>query len=283
MFRRLSNSWELIQASARVLRADKELIVFPLISSIALLIVTASFFVPLLAVGGGFEASEATGPLGYVVLFLFYVVQYTVIFFFNSALVGAAMIRLDGGDPTVGDGFRIALKRLGPIIGYAVIAATVGMILRTMSERSGAIGRFVIGLVGMAWNLATFLVVPVLVTNDVSPMAAIKRSASVLKKTWGEQVVGNAGIGFAFVLAYLVLGIVAIPLVALGASAGQPILLGAIIACIVVVFLLLALINASLSGIYSAALYRFATTGESEGFDGAILRDAFAPKAGRSG
>ncbi len=277
MMRKLSNSWQLIQASASVLRADKELVVFPLISSIALIIVTASFFVPVFALGDGI-ASESFEILGYVLLFLFYVVQYTVIFFFNSALVGAAMIRLDGGDPTVSDGFRIAFKRFGAILGYAVIAATVGMFLRAVSERSGTLGRIVIGLVGMAWNLATFLVVPVLVTSDVSPIAAVKKSASILKKTWGEQVVGNAGIGFAFFLIYLVLGIVAIPLVVLVGNAGQPILLGVVLTCIVGVFLLLALINASLSGIYSAALYRFATTGESEGFDNAILRDAFAPK-----
>ncbi len=278
MMRKLSNSWRLIQASASVLRADKELIVFPLISSLALIIVTASFFVPVLILGDGFALSESSDLFGYVLLFLFYVVQYTVIFFFNSALVGAAMIRLDGGDPTVGDGFRIAFQRFGSILGYAVIAATVGMILRAVSERSGTLGRLVIGLVGMAWNLATFLVVPVLVTSDVSPLAAVKKSASILKKTWGEQVVGNAGIGFAFFFAYLVLGILAIPLMMLAGSAGQPILLGVVLGCIVLAFILLALINASLSGIYSAALYRFATTGESEGFDNSILRDAFAPK-----
>jgi len=277
MMRKLSNSWQLIQASASVLRADKELVVFPLISSIALIIVTASFFVPVFAMGDGF-ASESFEVLGYILLFLFYVVQYTVIFFFNSALVGAAMIRLDGGDPTVSDGFRIAFKRFGAILGYAVIAATVGMFLRAASERSGTLGRIVIGLVGMAWNLATFLVVPVLVTSDVSPIAAVKKSASILKKTWGEQVVGNAGIGFAFFLIYLALGVVAIPLVILAGNAGQPILLGVVLTSIVGVFLLLALINASLSGIYSAALYRFATTGESAGFDNAILHEAFAPK-----
>ncbi|MEM7349274.1 MAG: DUF6159 family protein [Acidobacteriota bacterium] len=278
MFQKLSNSWQLIQASARVLRADKELIVFPLISSLALILVSASFFVPTLVLGDGFALSESSELMAYVVIFLFYVVQYTVIFFFNSALVGAAMIRLDGGDPTVGDGFRIAFSRLGSILGYAVIAATVGMLLRTASERSGALGRFVIGLIGMAWNLATFMVVPVLVTRNVSPLQAIKESAAVLKKTWGEQVVGNAGIGFAFFLAYLGLGLVGIPLIIFAGTAGPPAMAGAVIACLVLAFLLLGLINATLSGIYSAALYRFATTGESGGFDGAILRNAFAPK-----
>lgn len=279
MFRRLSNSWELIGASARVLRADKELVVFPLISGLALILVSASFFVPFALTGLSSTVSELGEAASYVVLFLFYVVQYTVIFFFNSALVGAAMIRLDGGDPTVGDGLRIAWNRIGAILGYAVIAATVGMILRTARERSGALGRFVIGLVGMAWNLATFLVVPVLVTRDVSPIDAIKESAAVLKKTWGEQIVGNAGIGFAFIFAYLALAAIGVPVIILAITTGQATLIVAAIAGVVLAFLALALVNASLSGIYAAALYRFATTGESSGFDGATLRNAFQPKS----
>ncbi len=278
MLQKLSNSWRLIKASGHVLRADKELIVFPLISSIALILVTVSFFVPLLVSGAGFEVSETTGPVAYILLFLYYLVQYTVMFFFNSALVGAAMIRLDGGDPTVGDGLRIAYSRLGSILGYAAIAATVGLVLRAISERSGTIGRIVIGLVGLAWNLATFLVVPVLVTHDVSPLAAIKESARVLKKTWGEQIAGNAGISFAFFFAYLALGVVAVPAMVLAFGTGQGVVIGAVIACVVIAVILLALINASLSGIYSAALYRFATTGEAGAFDGEILRRAFVPK-----
>ncbi len=278
MLQKLSNSWGLIKASARVLQADKELIIFPLISSIALILVTASFFVPLLVSGAGFEVSESTGPLGYIMLFLYYMVQYTVIFFFNSALVGAAMIRLGGGNPTVGDGLRIAYSRLGPILGYAAIAATVGLVLRAVSERSGAAGRFIIGLFGMAWNLATFLVVPVLVTHDVSPLQAIKESARVLKKTWGEQVAGAVGLGAAFVLAYLALGLLAIPAIILAFSTGQGAVIAAVIVCAVLAFMLLALVNATLSGIYSAALYRFATTGEAGAFDGQVLREAFVPK-----
>ncbi len=278
MLQRLSNSWQLIKASGRVLKADKELIVFPLISGVALILVTASFFVPLLVTGTGFEVSEATGPVGYVLLFLYYLVQYTVMFFFNSALVGAAMIRLDGGNPTVGDGLRIAFSRLGPILGYAAIAAIFGLILRMMSERSGALGRLVVGLVGMAWNLATYLVVPVLVTHDVSPLQAIQESARVLKKTWGEQIVGNFGIGFVFFFAYLALGLVSVPAIVLAVGTGQGAVIAAVVVCAVLAFILLALVNASLSGIYSAALYRYASTGETAGFDGAILRDAFRPK-----
>ena len=279
MFQKLSNSWELVKASAHVLRADKELIVFPMISGLALVLVSASFVAPLFLFGSGFSIpEEGASVLAYVGLFVFYLVQYTVIFFFNSALVGAAMIRLEGGDPTVGDGLRIAFKHLGSILGYAAIAATVGVILKTARERSGGLGKFIVGLVGMAWNLATFLVVPVLVTQNVGPIEAIKRSAAILKKTWGEQVVGNAGIGLVFGFLSFVTVILFIPIFVLTVPTGNPWLIGAVATTLVGILLTLGLVNATLSGIYQAALYRFASGQDSGRFDDQLLRGAFRPK-----
>lgn len=274
MLDKLTNSWQLVKASAAVLEADKELMVLPLISGAVLILVSASFFVPVLALGG-WQLAEEGGVLGYAALFVFYLVQYTVIFFFNSALVGAAMIRLEGGDPTVGDGLAIAWRHRGAILGYAAIAATVGVILRTARERAGGLSRLVVGLVGLAWNLATFLVVPVLVTRDVGPIEAIKESSRILKRTWGEQIAGNVGIGFVFGLLFLLLSLVAVPTLIFTFATGQPALIAAVVAAIVVAYLLLALVQATLSGIYQAALYRFATAGDSGRFDGELLQGAF--------
>ena len=164
MFNSIGRSWELAKGSFRVLRSDKELLIFPLLSFVALVIVTLSFAVPFVLMGGITSAQNGqVNVTSYVLAFAFYVVSYTVTFFFQTALVGAAMIRLDGGDPTVGDGMRIALSRLPQIVGYAVIAATVGMILRWISERAGIVGSILGGVLGFAWSIATFLVVPVLV------------------------------------------------------------------------------------------------------------------------
>lgn len=128
MFRKIENSWALLKASVAVLRADKELIVFPIVSTIAVLVVTASFALPMLFAGLGDTLFAGDSQiLSFIVGFAFYIVQYFVIIFANSALVGAAMIRLRGGDPTVRDGFRIALERIGAILIYALISATVGM------------------------------------------------------------------------------------------------------------------------------------------------------------
>lgn len=280
---KLSNSWGLVQASARVLRSDKELLIFPLISTVTLILVSVSFFVPLAFLGGGLvEAGTEGGSIslaGYGAMFLYYVVTYTIIFFFNSALVGAAMIRLDGGDPTVGDGLRIAASRFKAILGYAVIAATVGLILKAIAERSKLLGRIVTGLFGVAWSLATYLVVPVLVTRDLGPVDAIKESAGLLKKTWGEQVAGNVGIGFVFGLGFVVLALLGVPLVVLAAGTGNLWLVGLAAGGLILAFVLLGLVNAALSGIYSAAVYRFATRGSAGGsFDDSSIAVAFGPR-----
>lgn len=281
MFDTFRRSIELTKASLSVLRADKELLLFPLVSFVGLVVVTISFAVPWVLIGGLREI-ESGGPsiVSYVLAFLFYLVTYTVIFFFNTALVGAAMIRLDGGDPTLGDGFRIALSRLPQIIGYALIAATVGMILRWISERAGIVGQIVAGIVGFAWNIATFLVVPVLVMERVGPIEAIKRSGSLLRKTWGEQLVGNFGIGLIFgllALLFLVLG-VALTMVLVETSVALAIV---VVVATVIVVGTIALVGAAASGIFTASLYRYATKGDpGSNFRTETVSAAFRSKSG---
>lgn len=281
MFEKFSHSWSLVKSSAAVLRSDKELLVFPLLSAVCCIIVAASFFVP--AILGGLFAGlreENANPLLYVFLFAFYVVQYFVIIFFNSALIGAAMIRLRGGDPTVADGFRIAMSKLPAILGYALISATVGVILRALQERAGFIGRFVIGLIGLAWTVASFLVVPVLVSQDIGPIDAVKRSAELLKKTWGQNLIGTGGIGLVFGLGIFALAILGGVLITLAVSTGIVSIIVTTIVAFVLALLLLVLIQAALQGVYAAALYRYATEGEAgESFDNALVAGAFKVKA----
>jgi MFS family permease len=280
MFAKIRNSWTLIKASAGVLRADKELIVFPIVSTIGVLIVTAGFALPMV-LAGFFDAlfEGRSQILGLVVGFVFYVVQYFVIIFANSALVGAAMIRLRGGDPTVGDGFRIAMAHLGTILGYALVSATVGMILRWLSERGKTLGRIASSIGGLAWNLASYLVVPVLVIEGVGPLEAIKRSANLLKKTWGEQIVGNFSIGLIFGLLTVLVILLGIPTFVFVASTNSAALIALAAVLFVLILVFLGLISSTLNGIYVAAVYRYAAEGEASGFfNEEMVRGAFRPK-----
>jgi hypothetical protein len=279
MFDSIGRSWELAKGSFRVLRSDKELLLFPLLSFIALLVVSISFFLPFMWVGGITSAQNGeTNIASYVVAFIFYVVSYTVTFFFQTALVGAAMIRLDGGDPTLGDGFRIAFSRLPKIIVYAVIAATVGMILRWISQRAGIVGQIVGGILGFAWSVATFLVVPVLVVENVGPFEAIKRSTGYLKRTWGEQLIGNVGIGLVFGVLMMLVIFAGGALLYFLFQASVTLGLVGVVALILLVGIL-ALIGSALGGIFTASVYRYATKGDGGSmFNNEVLATAFRQK-----
>ena len=213
-----------------------------------------------------------------VLLYIAYFVINTVVIFFNAALVGAVNIRLHGGDPTLSDGFRIAFSHLPAILGWAAIAATVGLILQALRERGGVVGAIVSLIGNLAWSLITFLVVPVLVVEGVGPIEAIKRSGSLLSKTWGEQIVGSFSIGLVIGLAMVGLivlgGLVTYVLFSVAAALG---VLAAVVLVIAVV--ILALIGSALSGIFNIALYRYAVGEKSDQFFSAeTLAGAFKAK-----
>jgi len=281
MFERFSRSWALVKASCTVLAANKRLMVFPLLSGLCTLIVTASFLWPAAASGmlAHFDRGHMN-PATAMLLFAFYLVQYFVIIFFNTALIGAVMVHLRGGNATLGDGLRVATSKLPTILGYAVITATVGMVLRAIEGRVGFLGSLIVSLIGSAWSLATFLVVPVLVNQDIGPFDAVKHSATLLKRTWGENLVGNAGIGIVFGLLMMLTILLSVVLIAAAGSTHSSALVVTVICLAVLAVLLLVVAQSALHGIYSAAVYRYAEEGEAGiGFDKALIADAFRLKA----
>ncbi|MBZ0275783.1 MAG: DUF6159 family protein [Anaerolineae bacterium] len=284
MFTRFSRSWELVKASYSVLKSDKELLLYPIVSFIGVILVTISFALPMLAAGlfdGLSRGDSSTGIASAIVGFLFYLVMYTVIIFSNTALIGAAMIRLDGGDPTLADGFRIARERLGTIIGYALVSATVGIILRAISERGGIVGQIASSILGFAWSVVSFLVVPVLVVENVGPVDAVKRSGELLKKTWGEQLAANFGMGAVFGLLSFAILIPGMVLVFATIATKSVALIVLVVAVLAIVLIGLGLISSTLTGIFQAALYRYATQGSTGGFfNDDVLQGAFKPKRG---
>ncbi len=271
MFSTLGRTWDLTQQSFGVLRADKEILLFPILSAVAAIVVSVSFVIPVVMSGVVPAEGQAPTLAFYAALFVFYYLNYFVIIFFNSALVACANIRLSGGDPTVSDGLRIAAGRLGRIATWTLIAATVGVILRALEERAGKLGQLVISLIGIAWTLVTYFMVPVLVFEDLSVFDSIKRSAEIFRRQWGEQVVS----GFSFGLLFFLL---ALPGILLG-LAGMMVHPLAGIAVAVVYFLVLAAVASAVKGIFMVALYRYATQGEvSTGFAPDMVQNAFSPR-----
>jgi hypothetical protein len=272
-----------MRASWDVLKQDKELLLFPLLSGICCVLVLASFAGPMLAMTDWQAASQGmtsstaealTASDGKISmeqgmrilgLFLFYCCNYFVIIFFNAGLIACAQIRMEGGDPTVGDGLRAAWARLPAIAGWAVLAATVGLVLRMIEERSNLVGKIVAGLVGMAWSLTSFLVVPILVIENEGPVGALQRSAAMLKKTWGEQIIGN----FSFGLIFILLALPGVLFLMMGIAANSV----AVIVVSVLYFIGISLAQSALQGIFQAALYLYMRDGEApDGFEAAALQ-----------
>jgi len=277
---RLRNGWALARESLRVLRADKQLLLFPLLSGIASCCVIASFAGAFFAIGLAGEKEPMNDLATWALAFVFYFVNYLVIVFFNSALVACAMKRFRGGSPSVGHGLRKARRRLGKIVAWAFFAATVGVILRFIAERVGFVGRIVIALLGAAWTVATYFVVPVLVVEKLGPLDAARRSAGIVKKAWGESLVSNAGVGLAtFVMTILVIVPLAIAAIVLAAQTHSMAVLIAGVATVAIALVLAALISSALSSIALCALYLYATEGKvPQAFANTGLQYAFAAK-----
>lgn len=267
-----SRGLRLAMASWTVVRQDRQLVILPIVSFVCSLVVTAVFAAGIWGVG--LPQGDRLEPVHYVILFALYVVLAFVTIFFNAAVIGTAMERLKGRDASIADGLRLAREHLGTIFLWAVVTATVGVVLRSLSERFGVIGRIVISLIGVAWNVVTFFVVPVLLYEPVGVGEGIKRSASLFRQRWGEEFVGNGAIGIVvFLASLLVIGIS----VALGAIAVP---LGIVVGVIGLGALLA--IGAACSGVFNAALYRYATTGEASGaFSIEDLRSSFRPRGRR--
>jgi hypothetical protein len=270
-----SRSWQLLKESAAVLRDNTSLIVFPVVSGICTLIVSASFMVPGFFLINTSGDSESINPALWVLLFFFYLVNYFVVIFFNAALIFCVRKILHGQPTTFSEGMGEAWRNVGKILGWAAISATVGMLLQMIRENAGILGKIIVGLIGMAWNLLTFFVIPVLIFEGVGPIEAIKRSGSIFKRTWGESVIGQFSLGAIFGLLSL-LGIVPVVLAILTKTAA--LIIGAV-ALMVVYWFMLAMISASLMGIYRTALYEYATTGQvSPAFSQQAIVSAFQAK-----
>ncbi len=272
---KIARTWSLMSECWQVLKQDKSLLVFPLISGICCLLLLASFAVPLYTTGNwqppGHDATTQRQVAYYGTLFAFYVCNYFIVVFFNAAIVACAASRMGGGNPTIGDGLRAATSRLPVIAGWALVSATVGLVLRIIEDRSEKIGQIVAGLLGMAWTVVSFLVVPILVVENKGPIAALQDSTALLKKTWGEQLVSN----FSFGMIFFLLAIPAIGLIILGAAAGSTSVLILCVGLAVVYLIVLALVQSALQAIFQTALYLYARDGQvPPGFHAEVLGTA---------
>lgn len=299
-----ARSWSLLKSTLAVLGAEKAFIAYPLLAGIFILIFSA------LILGGGAlllashpeieqalveleqgDSAQAQAPwwvyaAGTAVLWLFLLITSFIANFFLTALTGGALERLRGGDPTFGSGLALARQRAGKILGYSAIAATVGLLLSLLRGRGqqGGVGALLSGLGGLAWGVATFLVIPVLAAKDIGPVAAVKESGALLRRTWGEQLSVSVGLGLITGLPLLLLVVGTVGGAVWAGTANQPGLLAGVLILGVTLIALMMLIGATLNAIVRGAVYLYADTGQVPSqFDTALISHAMKPGKRKAG
>ena len=272
---RIRNTFELAKLSWGVLKKDRELLAIPVLS----FLVSAALLIPLILVAvatastesGG--AEEASANPAMVLIAVVATLGLSVIsVFFNGALVAGAHERLAGGDPTVGSAIRKAFSRIGGLVPWAIMTATVGMILRALRDRAGWLGRIVISMIGMAWEVATFLVVPAIVIDDKGAWDGLKTSGSLLKSTWGENLAARVGFG---ILGFVALLPAILLIFVLGSLGGVGLIVGIVIGAVWIAVVVV--VMTALNAVFQAALYLYATSGMApSGFEGSSLGESFS-------
>lgn len=275
-FATIKHTFELMKTSWRVLMKDRELILFPIMSGVVLLVISGLFLAVAASTGsldrldsaleGG--TGEDAQPGDVILALSLFFIAYFVVIFFNSALIAAALERLRGGDPNVGSGLRHAAAHLPQIIGWAIIAATVGLILQILRSRTdNFLGRIALSLVGGIWAYMTFFVIPILVSEGLGPIESIKRSGSMFTQSWGRQFSASFGFGLVYIVAVL---IAVLPAALVFAIAPVP----GIILGVFTLSLAIGTVQA-LEGIFKAALYEFANGETPLEFDRDDLQGAY--------
>jgi hypothetical protein len=281
---RMRRGWELTKQSWAIVRRDRSLMVFPVVAVISALLVALIF------IGGGVALydSNDSEPLLIVILVIGAYVLIAVSIFFSVALSACAARALEGHDTKASEGFAAARERFGPILGWAGLQLVVGALITIVQAllREGAgqiIASIVGGLAGLAWNIATFFVIPAIALEGLGPKDALKRSIAVMRERWGEGVTGSFAIGgLIFLIAFLP-GIALVALgIAISSSSGAA--AGVLIGLGVAIFVVGAVVQSTLMAIFKVALFRFATEDKVlGGYDRPQLEAAFVPRRRRAG
>lgn len=261
------------KASWAVLQHDRELAVLPILGALASLAVVLGIGLPIWLSTDGIDDGGSSGsePMLWIggIIILFAVTVITV--FFNAAVVSGTRERFSGGDPTISSAIKGAFSRLHVIVPWAILALTVGMIIRLIQSSDNIVARILGSLLNMAWGVLTFLVVPILVVEQTGPFQSLGRSGELLRHTWGENLIAQVGFG----IIGFVAAIPGIIIIAIGASAGS---VGAVVG-VTIGFAWIALVSvvvSTLTAIFQMALYLYATTGQVPmGFEQSGLTDTF--------
>lgn len=284
-----SRSWRITRLSFGVINKDRELIGFAFLSFIFSSLFAIAMIVPSIVptVMDGGVSETSLEVYQYVILFLTYFGLALIATFFNVCVVYTTKIRFEGGNASFAESLRFAFSKIGLIVQWSLVSATVGLILRILDNLASRLGKggqlvaqLIIALIGMTWSIVTIFVVPVLVFEGLGPIPAVKRSTQVIKKTWGESLIRSIGLGLIQLLIFVVI---------IGATIGLAYLLNSVyeftgamigIGIGVVLLFITGLIFSVANMVYNTALYVYASNNLiANGFDEDVVRSAFTSRS----
>jgi hypothetical protein len=272
---RIKRGWGLTKKSWTLLNGNRELVRFPLYGAFATVPLAILFF------GPGLYLLDKDSLAGAIPLLVIGVYVLSVVgIYFSVGLAAAANMIFNGQPATVADGLAVARANFSQICGWAAISTAISVLMAVLENQGGVAGNIAARLVGMAWSLVTFLAVPVIAIEGTGPVETLKRSASIFRQRWGQQITGNIAIGAAvFLIGVLPAAILIVAGVVLWSSAS---FLGAVLVVIgALIFAIAMLVSRALSGVFGVALYRYALDGEVlGGFTQEDLESAVKPKRG---
>ncbi len=274
----LKRSWEIFKSSVRVIKIDKEILAFSFTELVLYFIVLGVFIFLIIFNRGIF----GKGGLAYAWIFLVYLGFAFINSFFSLCITHTSLERFNGKSPTINKTVRFALSKFFIILKWAILSATVGILLKILEETSkkskGAEG-FVLKIsekvFGLAWKVTTVFVIPVISTESVGPFKAIKKSTKILKRTWGESLVRYFGVGAIQMLTFLI-GFFVFALLGVAILFINPLLIVVPAGLFVIYSTFIWVFFSSVNEVFNSAIYFYATTGKrASGYSKDILKNAF--------
>jgi hypothetical protein len=293
MSTRFGTSWRLVKSSFVFLVANTDLLLYPIVMVVlsALALVLGTLGVLLWA---DFDISilmELPWQQRTALTFVFYVGTYCIAIYTNTALVTTVLQIMDGETPDMAAAWREATQRLPAIVGYAMIMATIGMALRLILRPLGMAGRLaapalqrvvVFTVMGLAWHLVPYFVIPVMIAEKAGPFQAIRQSSALIKRVWGDDVVVNASVWLIFALPLVIVLLLGGPTIVWAIATGGEFRVMVTVYVVVMLILVTLLLKLAMDGVFAAATYRFATTGATSAWFGeSDLRQAFRNRPSR--
>lgn len=272
---------QVLAATWRLLKQDRELVALPFVGAVFGILAFAIFFLP--GYGAGWlAAGRHRGDVALYAGIASAGLASTVVgVFFQTALVIGANERADGGAPTVQSCLRGAWQHRWKILGWSVVTSTVGFALGVIEERLGFLGWLFNFVGGLAWGIATFVVVPVMVSEQIGPVQAVRRSGRVLRATWGTSIrTALRGWSLASLL-YVVPTVLLLVGVVMVLSDNSSVVVPGVLCAGVGGLVMVGMVTlfSAVEAYAQALIYRYAMGRPTPGMDPYVLAGAFQPKS----